>query len=232
MHNRFDPSPVRPRPTALYGLATLIVVAALFVLATVQPALASTARPIVAQTGADATVAAADNADFGPILVDASGRTLYMFDKDTPGVSNCYGGCAERWPPLLVAAGESPVAGAGVTAELGTTERTDGAIQVTANGWPLYYWYEDAAPGETKGQAVGDVWWVMAPDGTINRTPPAGAADAAAAPTEAAAAPAAEAPAPTQMPVTGAGGDLAPLALAGLTLLAGGGWVTLRRPRR
>ena len=127
------------------------------------------------------------------------------------------------------------MAGDGVTAELGTTERTDGTVQVTANGWPLYYWFEDEAAGDTKGQAVGDVWWVMGPDGTINRTAPAPAEEAAApaeAPVQAEAPAATEGPAPTQMPVTGAGGDLLPLAMAGLTLLAGGGWAALRRNKR
>ncbi|MCB0041539.1 MAG: LPXTG cell wall anchor domain-containing protein [Caldilinea sp.] len=184
---------------------------------------------------APATVAVATNADFGDILVDANGMTLYMFDKDAPGTSNCYDQCAVRWPPLLIAAGETPVAGDGVSAELGTTERTDGTVQVTANGWPLYYWFEDTAAGETKGQAVGDVWWVMGPDGTINRTAPAPAEEAAApaeAPAQAEAPAATEGPAPTQMPVTGAGGDLLPLAMAGMTLLAGGGWVALRRNKR
>ena len=174
-------------------LASVIALGALMLLLAIQPALAAPARPVIAQSApAAATVAVAANADYGDILVDANGMTLYMFDKDAPGTSNCYGGCAERWPPLLIAAGETPVAGDGVTAELGTTERTDGTVQVTANGWPLYYWFEDTAAGETKGQAVGDVWWVMGPDGTINRTAPAPAEEAAAP---------AEAPAPATVAV-------------------------------
>src|SRR5690606_38638719 len=101
------------------------------------------------------------------------------------------------------------------------------------------YWFEDEAAGDTKGQAVGDVWWVIRPDGTINRTAPAPVEEAAApaeAPAQAeapaAAARSAEAPAPTQTPGTGAGGALAPPAMAGMTLLAGGGWIALRRNRR
>ncbi|MCB9124775.1 MAG: hypothetical protein H6643_09720 [Caldilineaceae bacterium] len=182
MSNHFQFSALLPRAGTRRRLVSTLALGALMLLLAIQPALASSARPAIAQSApAAATVAVAANADFGDILVDASGMTLYMFDKDAPGTSNCYGGCAERWPPLLIAAGETPVAGEGVTAELGTTERTDGTVQVTANGWPLYYWFEDTAAGDTKGQAVGDVWWVMGPDGTINRTAPAPAEEAAAA---------------------------------------------------
>ena len=109
---------------------------------------------------------AVGDSSLGQILVDANGMSLYMFDKDEPDKSNCYEGCAVKWPPLLVNAGEQPTAGEGVTAKLGVTERTDGTYQVTANGWPLYYWFKDVNPGDVLGQAVGDVWWVLAPDGT------------------------------------------------------------------
>ena len=100
----------------------------------------------------------------GDFLVDSKGMTLYLFTKDEPGVSNCYDQCAEKWPPLL-SEGDA-IAGSGLDAALlGTTDRTDGTTQVTYNGWPLYYWYEDAAPGDTNGQTVGDVWYVVSPTG-------------------------------------------------------------------
>jgi predicted lipoprotein with Yx(FWY)xxD motif len=111
-----------------------------------------------------ATVMVATNDALGSFLVDAEGMTLYLFLNDQPGVSNCYDQCAENWPPLLVE-GE-PVAGEGADAALlGTTERTDGAMQVTYNGWPLYYFVRDAAPGDTVGQGRGDVWYVISPAG-------------------------------------------------------------------
>ena len=92
--------------------------------------------------------------------------TLYMFDKDEPGKSNCDAACLRRWPPLLADAGAQPTAGQGVSATLGTIQRDNGATQVTANNMPLYSWFEDKQPGDVLGQAVGDVWWVLAPDGT------------------------------------------------------------------
>jgi predicted lipoprotein with Yx(FWY)xxD motif len=114
-----------------------------------------------ATTGEGVTVMTAES-DLGTILVDGEGRTLYLFTNDSPGVSNCEGGCLAAWPPLL---GE-PEAGTGADgALLGTLVRDDGTTQVTYNDWPLYYWAQDAAPGETTGQGVNDVWWVVSPEG-------------------------------------------------------------------
>jgi predicted lipoprotein with Yx(FWY)xxD motif len=79
------------------------------------------------------------------------------------GLSNCYEQCAANWPPLLVQPGEAPVSGAGITGELGVAERDDGSLQVIYDGKPLYYWVNDEAPGDTTGQGVNDVWFVVAP---------------------------------------------------------------------
>ena len=95
--------------------------------------------------------------ELGDFLVDANGMTLYMFTNDETNVSNCYDQCAVNWPPLLVQAGEVPVPGFGVSGELGMTLRDDETLQVTYNGMPLYYWVNDAAPGDTTGQGVNDL---------------------------------------------------------------------------
>ena len=96
--------------------------------------------------------------DLGDILADSEGRTLYLFNPDAQGDSTCYDDCAEAWPAFV----EEGSAGEGVDASLlGTTTRTDGAVQVTYNGWPLYYFAGDVAPGDTNGQALNDVWWVV-----------------------------------------------------------------------
>lgn len=109
----------------------------------------------------EATVALGGT-DLGEVLVGPDGRTLYMFDPDAQGDSTCYDQCATAWPPLTLDDGVEPAAGEGVDAALlGTTERTDGTTQVTYDGWPLYYWAQDAAPGDATGQAVNDVWWVL-----------------------------------------------------------------------
>ena len=84
------------------------------------------------------TVEISQNAEFGDILTDAGGNTVYLFTEDERNKSNCAGGCATAWPPLLTVG--DPTAGEGVNADrLGTITRDDGSTQVAYNGWPLYY---------------------------------------------------------------------------------------------
>ena len=91
----------------------------------------------------------------GNVLVDAKGRTLYLFEADKVLMSACSGACASVWPPLM-STGE-PTAGPGVAAsKLGTTERSGGATEVTYNGHPLYTYAGDSAPGQTSGQGLDD----------------------------------------------------------------------------
>ena len=118
-------------------------------------------------TGA-ATVNVAEVGTFGQALVDAEGRSLYLFTNDTQnsGTSSCTGECLVNWPPLFTD-GE-PVAGEGVDAAmLGTITLPDGTSQVTYNGWPLYYFHEDTAAGDTNGQGVGGVWFLVTPAGEM-----------------------------------------------------------------
>ena len=106
--------------------------------------------------------------EIGPFLVDAEGRTLYIFNNDTPTVSNCVDGCLANWPPLTVESADELSAAPGINGTLATIERADtGALQVTYNGMPLYYFANDANPGDATGQARGDVWWVVRPETVI-----------------------------------------------------------------
>lgn len=110
-----------------------------------------------------------DHPDLGTILTDTDGYVLYMFDDDDQGAgeSTCYDDCEDSWPPFTVE-GE-PAGDDGVTADLTTFEREDGSTQVTAEGWPLYYYVGDDDPGDATGQGVNDVWWVLRGDGTVVR---------------------------------------------------------------
>jgi predicted lipoprotein with Yx(FWY)xxD motif len=111
----------------------------------------------------EATVAVEDS-DFGQIVVDAEGRTLYVFLADTGSDSTCYDECEDSWPPLTVEG--DPAAGDGIDASLlGTTEREDGSVQVTLDGHPLYHFAADETPDDINGQDVGDVWYVVSPEG-------------------------------------------------------------------
>jgi predicted lipoprotein with Yx(FWY)xxD motif len=102
----------------------------------------------------------APSAELGEILTDSEGRTLYLFTQDTADASACNDQCAENWPPLTTD-GEG-IASEGVDeALLGTITRDDGTTQVTYNGHPLYYYAKDAAPGDTTGHTVGDVWYAV-----------------------------------------------------------------------
>lgn len=100
--------------------------------------------------------------DLGEILVDAAGRTLYLFTPDAQGDSTCYDDCEANWPVIR----ELAEVGDGLDASLlGTVERTDGSSQATYNGWPLYLFINDAAPGDANGQGINDVWWAIDADG-------------------------------------------------------------------
>ena len=97
----------------------------------------------------------AANTSLGRIVVDNTGRTLYLFEKDANGRSACYGPCATYWPPLLTKG--SPLAQTGVNQQLvGTTQRTDGTEQVTYAGHPLYLFLLDKQPGQTNGEGSQD----------------------------------------------------------------------------
>ena len=199
--------------------------------ATDTQAAAETPTVSVPVTG-EVTVAVSNTTDFGPILVDGNGMSLYLFTNDTQdgGTSTCgdADGCAAEWPPLLCS-GESTgvgndntnantntntntntndngntntntntndngnsntnsnantndntnasgtasdgcsseaIAGEGVDSTLlGTITRDDGTTQVTYNGWPLYYFAGDTAPGDTTGQGMEGVWFLVSPTG-------------------------------------------------------------------
>ena len=117
--------------------------------------------------GTSAKVAVA-NSNLGRILVDARGRTLYLFAKDKTGKSTCYGLCAGYWPALTTKGKPSAIKGAR-QALLGTTRRKDGHLQVTYRGHPLYRFSGDTGAGMTSGEGLTDFgggWWAVSPGGS------------------------------------------------------------------
>ena len=103
-----------------------------------------------------------------PFLVDDQGRALYVFLGDTQnsGTSACMDAeCMTEWPAVVVAA--APTAGEGVDAAmLGTITRDDGTMQATYNGWPLYHFSGDTAPGDINGQGMEGQWFLVSASGT------------------------------------------------------------------
>jgi predicted lipoprotein with Yx(FWY)xxD motif len=113
--------------------------------------------------GAAAVLKVADATGVGPVLVDARGFTVYDFHKDKGTSSACYGACAGTWPPVLTDGPPNARQGAS-TAQLGTTKRKDGTLQVTYAGHPLYTYAADQKPGEANGHDVdsfGAEWYAL-----------------------------------------------------------------------
>ena len=149
-------------------LAVLAVAAATAVLAACGSSAASSAGGGGTSTGspAAATAGGLKTATIGgaTVLTNASGFTLYSFAPDTPAKSNCNGTCAQNWPPV-----HGPATAAGVTGTFGTIKRSDGSVQATFDGHPLYAFAGDSAPGQNKGNglnAAGGLWHEITTSGT------------------------------------------------------------------
>ncbi len=121
------------------------------------------------QPPSGANVLLAEDTKLGKILTDAEGYTLYYFTKDAlPDTSLCTGGCVTNWPLFYA---ENLVVNEGLdSADFSSIEHPEGGMQTLYRGWPLYYFKNDLNPGETAGEAVGNVWFVAKPDYSIMLT--------------------------------------------------------------
>jgi predicted lipoprotein with Yx(FWY)xxD motif len=106
------------------------------------------------------TVGSTEIEGLGPVLVDSEGMTVYEFTEDSGTTSSCYGGCEEEWPPVA-ASGKPTAAEGAVAADLGTTKRKDGTVQVTYKGHPIYTFADDDSPGEANGNEDDGTWFVL-----------------------------------------------------------------------
>jgi predicted lipoprotein with Yx(FWY)xxD motif len=132
--------------------------------ATHPPAASSSSSP--ASSNSSTVTIGTRSTGIGTVLVNASGHTLYWFAIDTPTKSNCNGSCATYWPPVL----GKPVAASGTTLPKGFSSitRSDGSVQATYDGHPLYTYAADTSAGMTSGNglnASGGLWWAMTPSG-------------------------------------------------------------------
>jgi len=177
------------RPSGRRGLALVAAVLAALV------GVAAAAAAI--HLGSGAVSVKLRKTGLGSVLVDARGRTLYMYTHDKRGTSACYGGCASAWPPLLSKT-KTPTAAAGLRKTLlGTTKRKDGKLQITYARHPLYTFAFDKKAGQVTGQGYGSSWYVVAASGKVIR---------AAAKAPAATTPAATTPQTTTTTSSGGGG--------------------------
>lgn len=148
---------LQPRLVATAAALGLLAAIALFLF---HPAAGGAAR-------AKGPVVSTATTSLGRILVNSSGHTLYLFEKDKNGKSACAGKCATFWPPLI-AAGKPGVAGGAKASMIGTTKRADGRMQVTYNNHPLYTFVNDTKKGQTNGEnldAFGAEWYAVTPAG-------------------------------------------------------------------
>ena len=125
----------------------------------------ATTKP--SSAGASETTLKVGTSSLGSYLVDGAGQTLYIFTKDSKGQpSTCVDACATTWPPVLAAA-STPTAGSGVeSAEITEIARADGTKQIAYYGMPLYRYAKDTSPGQTAGEGVNSVWYVVNPEGS------------------------------------------------------------------
>jgi predicted lipoprotein with Yx(FWY)xxD motif len=107
----------------------------------------------------------------GSVVVNAQGRTLYVFAPDKAKKVTCVGGCAAVWPPLALSSGQKPVvSGQAKSSLVGSDPNPAGGRTVTYAGWPLYTYVTDTSPGTARGQAInlnGGLWDVIAPSGKV-----------------------------------------------------------------
>ncbi|WP_212516201.1 COG4315 family predicted lipoprotein [Actinospica acidithermotolerans] len=125
-----------------------------------------------ATTSSGAAIVKTASSSLGTVLVDGSGRTLYMFKHDTGSSPTCTGSCASIWPPDDTTGTPQ---GTGVSSSmLGTTASTTAhATQVTFDGHPLYYYSGDSKAGQVNGQGVQGIWFAVSPSGSAITTTPA-----------------------------------------------------------
>ncbi len=152
-------------------LAVLVAVLALAALAAACGGPAGSGPSPSSLHGPPYKIDVAEVGGLGRALVNGKGFTLYLFvPDDHSSHSRCSGICAVEWPPVVLPKGVTqPIAGPGVKRSLlGTTRRSDGSLQVTYAGWPLYRWFTDTSPGQDNGQGLnnlGGLWYVVSPSG-------------------------------------------------------------------
>ncbi len=135
-------------------IALVVAVVSSFLMSGISTPTASAQAP---------TVVLVPQGDLGMVLSDPDGWTLYTWEGDAEGVSNCYDACAGVWPPFTIT--DDLISPDDLPASLGLIDRGDGSWQATVDNWPLYYFSRDNVPGDINGNMIngfGATWWIMA----------------------------------------------------------------------
>ena len=133
---------------------------------TSSPAGASSSS--AAAGGSGSTVITTVSSSAGTFLANGSGHAVYLWTKDSSGMSACSGACAGAWPPVTTT-GTVTASGGAKSSDLGTITRSNGTKQVTYDGHPLYFFSGDSGPGMASGQGndgFGAKWWLVSPSGS------------------------------------------------------------------
>ncbi len=121
---------------------------------------------VTPQSGGSTVTIMTHSTTKGTVLTNAQGRTIYWFAIDTPTASKCTGTCLQYWPPVIGA--PTAAAGTSLPKGFGTITGTNGQVQATYNGHPLYTYMGDTAAGQVTGNGLnlsGGLWWAMTPNG-------------------------------------------------------------------
>jgi len=164
------------RRIPIFMTLSLVALAALTAAGCGGGAGSTATSPTASASAGPSEIVRVQSSGLGKMLVDAQGRTLYLFKADSRGVSACDGACAAAWPPLL-AHGSAGVASGLDMSLVSTIHRPGGARQLTYNGHPLYLFAEDRNPGDINGEGVdafGAPWYAVSPAGNQISTPPSG----------------------------------------------------------
>jgi predicted lipoprotein with Yx(FWY)xxD motif len=135
--------------------------------AAVTSSAVTSSSPAAAAAASSVGLEVTSNSSLGQIVTTGSGMTVYRYDADSanPSKSNCSGGCASAWPPVLVTGSAMPKV-TGVSSSLvSEITRADGTKQLTLDGWPLYTYAGDSSAGAITGQGSGGSWWAVTPTG-------------------------------------------------------------------
>lgn len=163
--------------SAIIAVAVVLVVGGYFILKRPAQKAAPASKVPAAQNSAGSSQTATaptpsqqdlilktrNNQGLGTFLAASNGMTLYKYAPDQLGKSNCSGQCAVNWPPYVVSSATDLKADPAIKGAVTTIKRDDGSTQIAYNGMPLYFWINDKAPGDTTGQNVGGVWFVVNP---------------------------------------------------------------------